>query len=334
MKCSRLKLPLFGLVPAILVSVFLTLERRPAQQAAARSAAHPAASPEFRLTKLRSGFRSDLKDPPHPPRRIEAPTPPPGIFAKVMYAAPLGQNVAYVSPVRVGPKRPAIVWISGGFDWGLDSSPWEDAPAANDQTARAFRDAGIVLMLPSLRGTNRNPGRPEYFLGEVDDIVAAAESLARRPDVDPQRIYLGGHSTGATLALLVAESTARFRAAFAFGPVDDVSSYGSNWAPFDMARSDERILRSPGYFMSTIVTPTFVIEGSGGNIGVFSWLRRASHRAPVHFVPVLGADHFNVLAPMSELIAKKILADTGDSFSMAFYEDEIDELVLTKLSAG
>ena len=36
--------------------------------------------------------------------------------------------------------------------------------------------------------------------------------LAAQPYVDPARIYLGGHSTGGTLALLVAECSETFRA--------------------------------------------------------------------------------------------------------------------------
>lgn len=46
--------------------------------------------------------------------------------------------------------------------------------------------------------------------------------LAHQPYVDPNRIYLGGHSTGGTLALMTAEASDRFRAVFAFGPVSDV----------------------------------------------------------------------------------------------------------------
>jgi dipeptidyl aminopeptidase/acylaminoacyl peptidase len=56
-----------------------------------------------------------------------------------------------------------------------------------------------------LRGGNDNPGRREGFLGEVDDVLAAADHLSKLPHIDPTQIYLGGHSTGGTLALLVAE---------------------------------------------------------------------------------------------------------------------------------
>jgi hypothetical protein len=40
------------------------------------------------------------------------------------------------------------------------------------------------MMFPSLRGGNDNPGAREGFYGEVDDVVAASEFLARQPYVD------------------------------------------------------------------------------------------------------------------------------------------------------
>jgi hypothetical protein len=67
-------------------------------------------------------------------------------------------------------------------------------------------------MFPVLRGGNDNQVPKESFLGEVQDVVAAAGHLEDLPYVDSDRIYLGGHSTGGTLALLVAECSDRFRA--------------------------------------------------------------------------------------------------------------------------
>lgn len=62
----------------------------------------------------------------------------------------------------------------------------------------------MAMLFPTLRGGNDNPGQREYFWGEVQDVAAAILQAAQLPYVDPARIYLGGHSTGATLALLTA----------------------------------------------------------------------------------------------------------------------------------
>jgi dipeptidyl aminopeptidase/acylaminoacyl peptidase len=167
-------------------------------------------------------------------------------------------------------------------------------------------------MLPSLRGSNGNPGRNECFFGEVDDIIAAAELVADRPDVDPTRVYLGGHSTGATLAVLAAASTDRFRAVFAFGPVDDPRAYGDiGCLPAD-ASGPEAEVRTPINFVHQIRVPTFLIEGDEMSNGPsVRALRAARGSAPVEQVLVPGLDHFSVLAPGTEAVAAAILADTA-----------------------
>ena len=44
--------------------------------------------------------------------------------------------------------------------------------------------------------------------------------------------------------------------------------------------------------------------------------------AKAHFIEVAGADHFSILAPNNELIAQKILQDTGESCNLAFSAEE------------
>ncbi len=250
--------------------------------------------------------------------------PPPDELELVRYQAPLGENHAYVTPLQAGPQRPAIVWIHGGFDWGISRSFWEPQERRNDQSGAAFREAGIVQMYPSLRGSNGNPGRNECFFGEVDDVIAAAEHLATRADVDPDRIYLGGHSTGATLALLVAESTDRFRGVVAFGPIDDPRNYGEGGClPLGVDES-EALVRAPIEFVEQIRTRTVVVEGAEmGNGDSASNLGRYRGEAPVEVVLVPGADHFTVLAPGTEAAAQAILADDGPTPGLTLTLDSI-----------
>lgn len=219
------------------------------------------------------------------------------------------------------------MWITGG-DCNTIGDVWAPAAASNDQTARQYRDAGLVMMFPSLRGGNQNPGYQENFLGEVDDVLAAAEYLAKQEHVDPARIYLGGHSTGGTLVMLVAAVPNRFRAVFSFGPADTISNYPAQFrSAVNMSDVREVELRSPGRWLHSIQCPTFVFEGAtDGNTDSLQVMARASTNPKAKFYPVKGATHFSVLAPVNRLIAKRIAADAGAETSLTFTEAELDAL--------
>jgi dipeptidyl aminopeptidase/acylaminoacyl peptidase len=277
------------------------------------------------LTEARQGFKSKLAS--HGSDKTPAPNPPPQIFRKAQYDSPVGMLAAYLTPdPKDGKKHPAIIWITGGDCNSIDQGCWKEGPPANDQSASAFRKAGIVMLFPSLRGGNDNPGTKEGFLGEVDDVLAAAAYLAKQEYVEPDRIYLGGHSTGGTLVLLVAECSDRFRAVFSFGPVDNVSGYDPEYLPFDTSNRREIELRSPGRWLATIKNPTFVFEGtSQGNLGSLQAMARSSTNANAHFVPVRGASHFSILAPTTRLIADKILHDDGSTSNLTFTEQEVSK---------
>jgi len=245
--------------------------------------------------------------------------PPQGVFELVNYKSTPGMLGAYLTPdPKDGQKHPAIIWITGG-DCNSIGDVWSSAKPSNDQTASIYRLKGIVMMFPSLRGGNRNPGKKEGFLGEVDDIVAAADYLAKKPYVDPQRIYLGGHSTGGTMVLLVAECSDRFRAIFSFGPADQVEGYPDDFLPYNSRNPTENKVRSPGNWLEQIKSPTFVFEGSvDGNIDALHNMKRASKNPLLKLYEVSGKNHFSVLAPTNSLIADKILNDTGPDLNMTF----------------
>ena len=254
-------------------------------------------------------------------------TPPPAIFRTVKYPSPVGNLPAYLSPdPKDKKKHPAIIWITGGDCNSIDKGCWQEGPPSNDQSASAFRKAGIIMMFPSLRGGNDNPGVKEGYFGEVDDILAAADFLAKQEYVDPARIYLGGHSTGGTMVMLVAASSDRFRAVFPFGPVDDVSGYEKQYLPFDTSNGREIELRSPGRWLHSIQCPTFVFEGTNrGNISSLNAMAKACANPKVHFQPIKGADHFSTLAPTTALIAGKILRDDGATTNIAISEEELNK---------
>lgn len=277
------------------------------------------------LAAARRGVQTDLRRKEKSGQPI--PDPPSGLAMKVRYDAPSGKQTAYVTTIpQDGQKHPAIVWISGGDCNSIDDGFFQESPPNNDQTASAFRKAGIVTMYPSLRGGNDNPGFKEAFYGEVDDVIAAADFLSKLDGVDPGRIYLGGHSTGGTLAFLVAASTNRFRAVFSFGPVEDIRGYGSEFTPFNTRNSKEFDLRTPLKWVDSIQSRTFVLEGMRrpGNASSLTTLSKASHNSNVSFLAVQNANHFNILAPATRLIADKILRDVGPATNIAINEGELN----------
>ena len=245
------------------------------------------------LTQARQGFKTK-------PTALGSvgqavPTPPPGVFQVVRYKSPAGKLAAYLTPdPKDGKKHPAIIWIHGGNCNSIREYLWHAAPASNDQTAAAYRKAGITMMFPSLRGGNDNPGVREGFFGEVDDVLAAAEYLSQQAFVDPQRIYLGGHSTGATLVLLVAECSDRFRDVFSFEPVISAAMHMRENVPFDTSSKREVELRAPILWLHSIKAPVFVFAGTKsypGNIQSLQAMAKVSKNSVVHFLAVKGANH-------------------------------------------
>ena len=235
------------------------------------------------------------------------------LFKLIDYPSPVGPLAAYVTKdPNDGLKHPAIVWITGGDNNSI-GNVWSPRDRENDQSVSAFRKAGTVVMFPSQRGGNDNPGKREGFYGEVDDVLAATDYLANLPYVDPTQIYLGGHSTGGTLAMLVGESTDRYRAIFSLGPVASASQYGGDYIYCDTNNAREMLLRSPVAWMHCVKSPMFVIEGEEGNWdGAVEAMKFGNTNPGIKFFKVDGYGHFNVIAPVTEKLADQIMRGKVD----------------------
>ncbi len=236
-------------------------------------------------------------------------TPPAGSgFQLIHYQSPVGQNAAYVTAdPGDGNKHPAIVWITGG-DTNSIGDVWTPNERSNDQSASAFRKAGIVMMFPSQRGGNDNPGRREGFYGEVDDILAATNHLAKLPYVDANQIYLGGHSTGGTMVMLVGAYSDRYRAIFSLGPVAGAAQYGGDFVYCDPNDEMEMVLRSPILWLHDVKTPMYVFEGAeDGNWDAIELMVAENSSPHIQFFQIPGHDHFSVIAPLTEKLADQIV---------------------------
>jgi len=230
-------------------------------------------------------------------------------FELIRYPSQVGPLAAYVTTdPGDGKRHPAIVWITGGDNNSI-GDVWSPVGRDNDQSASPFRKAGVVMMFPSQRGGNDNPGSREGFLGEVDDVLAATDYLAKLPYVDPDQIYLGGHSTGGTLVMLVGACSDRYRAIFSLGPVAAAGQYGGDFVYCDPNDEFEMRLRSPIHWMHCVESPLYVLEGEDGNWdGAISLMAAANTNPKIRFFKIAGHDHFSVISPLAEKLAAQIVA--------------------------
>ncbi len=258
----------------------------------------------------------------------ETDVPPEGLgLSLVKYSSEIGNLDAYISTnPNDGQKHPLVIWVSGGWTNSIDSNTWLYNPWENDQTGAIMRQKGILMMYPSQRGGNKNEGYQESLYGEINDINSAYDYAATLDYVDPNRIYLVGHSTGGTKALLASSYNQgeKFRAVFSFGPVEDIKNHNQTQFTFDPEIKEESALRSPIYWIKDIKTPTFIIEGENGNSANLKALQRADKNDFTEYFIMEDADHFTGLAPATSVIADKILADTDTECNITLNEDELD----------
>jgi hypothetical protein len=105
-----------------------------------------ATMPEQSLAEARANFSTQLT------RREQTgfpvPEPPSEQLKLVYYSSPVGQLPTYLSLIpNDGKRRPAIIWLTGGFSNSISENAWETARPENDQTARIFLEMGVVTRM-------------------------------------------------------------------------------------------------------------------------------------------------------------------------------------------
>jgi predicted peptidase len=119
-------------------------------------------------------------------------------------------------------ESPLIIWLHGGGEGGTDPSiPLIANRAANyasDEIQAIFDGAHVLVPQSPTRWMDSGEGSTS---GQTDDIYYEAvkalidQYIAENPDVDPDRIYVGGCSNGGYLAFkLIIEYPEFFAAAF------------------------------------------------------------------------------------------------------------------------
>jgi dipeptidyl aminopeptidase/acylaminoacyl peptidase len=158
----------------------------------------------------------------------------------------------------LGAVEVTYLYLHAGFDFY----------AENWSFVQPFRDAGYIVMLPTLRGENGQHGQFTMYFDEVSDVINAAEYLRNLPAVDPDRIFVAGYSVGGTLTMLASELYPHFRAAASISGTADLATYlkyakGAAYnAPFDPADSQEALMRSALAWTDSLKCPIRLFYGT------------------------------------------------------------------------
>jgi dipeptidyl aminopeptidase/acylaminoacyl peptidase len=157
----------------------------------------------------------------------------------------------WLSTERFGKAAPAVVFLHGGF--AADDDDWAAAQELIKQ--------GYILFMPQLRAENGNAGYFEMFGGEVDDVIAAGVYLQKIPGVDPKHIYVMGHSVGGSLAILAAQMRSPYKASASLSGYARLTEWIDHFAhivPFDLKNANERMIRDPYLYVSSLQVPLFM----------------------------------------------------------------------------
>jgi dipeptidyl aminopeptidase/acylaminoacyl peptidase len=160
---------------------------------------------------------------------------------RVMYPNPdhdLTPGYAFTPlALEKGKRYPGLVAVHGGYHFSFNEEFF-------GYVERAVSE-GYVVIFPEYRGS-RGYGAEHYKAQDyggkdVDDILAAADWLSSRVDVDPGRLGIVGRSRGGMIALLAIErAPKKFRAAVdVVGIVDFVAymSYKPDYRRQDVAKT-------------------------------------------------------------------------------------------------
>jgi dipeptidyl aminopeptidase/acylaminoacyl peptidase len=278
------------LVLSLLLLPALTSCRKDSEPVSAPARERPAVSAE-NLEEARSGFVSKLTVRGPAPQKYQNRKPPPGVREVEYVSRDLKLKGWLSSTGDDAVKRPAVVFLHGG--WAFGGGDWEDA--------EPFAKAGFVLFMPMLRAENGNPGIYESFLGECDDAIAAGNFVASLPNVDSSKVFVVGHSVGAVLTCLVSMLPSPYQAAAAFDGYVDMETWAARsppaLVPYDRTAREEVRVRNPMAFAGSIRCPIRLYTGDNGravNALLADKARQAGKDCELVVVP---GDHQAMVAP-------------------------------------
>ncbi len=122
-------------------------------------------------------------------------------------------------------RAPAVVLVAGSGAVGRDETVAGIPIFA--QLAGALAEQGFAVLRYDKRGVGQTGGRTERVTLQdyAEDLVAVVKWLAKRPDVNPRRIAVVGHSEGGAIGMLAASTGGRIASLVL---VDAPGSTGAN----------------------------------------------------------------------------------------------------------
>lgn len=261
--------------------------------AAGRAGAPPPEHANYDFWEARREHPTNLARRGAAPQEFD-PEAPEGVEI-VHYRSDVGELLGWVlqpDGVTPGTRLPTMVYAHGGFALG----------EGDLHIAQLFANAGMLVFLPAVRGENGNPGHYEMFFGEVEDLLAATRYVAARPDVDPTRVFVFGHSAGGVLSSLLAlRPESRVVATGSSGsmylPIA-LPDFGPELLPFDASNPWESQLRSMLPHVAHLAVPHTAYVGTDDEFIMqdIDEIRRLGARGGSLFsLEILEGDHHTSL---------------------------------------
>jgi dipeptidyl aminopeptidase/acylaminoacyl peptidase len=243
------------------------------------------------LASARKGFVTKLRVRGPAPQRFQNDKPPAGVKQVEYTSGDLKLKGWISADAGDGKKRPAVVYLHGG--WAFGAGDWEDA--------EPFAKAGFVLFMPMLRGENGNPGAYESFLGEVDDAISAGRYVASLSNVDGTKVFVAGHSVGGVLTCLVAMLPSPYKAAAALDGYVDMETWAADspdaHVPYDRNVREEVRVRNPMAFVGSIRCPLRLYAGEDGRAVNAPLAAKARQAGKECELVVVRGNHQAMVAP-------------------------------------
>ncbi len=229
----------------------------------------------------------------------------------------------------------AVIWVPEATTTDPGKEIWE-RPEDSTASAEVFLDNGLRVFVPSFRGMADNPGEHEFFLGEVDDLLAAIDFVKSSDGVDPDRVYLAGFGHGGTLAMLAAVAGAEVRASFTYdgwaSMREIMAGGGFAQQPFAVFDEQASYYRSPIHWADRLRAPLFYVADDSRPHNAEDRMAELSLAGESHMVvvPAPFSDRVNTVASVVDVWVFQIQEDDGPLVDIRFDERDLYDAAIAR----